>query len=935
MVWTHRPVTAANLKPSTIDIRDGAAWVKLQDGRLATSLDYETWHVNPWPADFDFFRALTWTGSYWLMVDNSNRILRSLDGVVGVLWSVSYPTNLPTTIAAIGYVASGRMVAIRASAPKTIWVSDDDGLTWTQTGLVSPSGSGAESIAYYPEIGAIFAHTRSTTLARSDDNGQTWVYRTPLSAKSITRTLYNGHQFVFDTHESQHLSYNVAGESWSIPGDNQLNDFAARSQVVAGGVLYDLTITNNVARVRSHQGVIDSNTLLQDVDVSGLPTLIRGTLHVRPDRLIVTGLRTGGYSYDEFWTFALTPPADYVATPWPVVVEEAIRASAPWPVEVAAAPALRAVTPWRVTVATAQQAATSWPVQVLDAALIGGLDGAASWAAAPDGRWEAVVWLGDDNISARITGAVSVQIEADAARTAEFAFLPAAPIQPLGLIGQRVRIAFAQAGGLNAQTIFRGVVETPSIDLQTRVITCACHDQAQEVWTNTPREAIDALVGGRWHEAVSGEPEDNFEYMRERIQSVGASWALDANQAPRVLPWASPGRTVTVRQADIIDGSLAVDLPSREQLRTRIDVRMQYRYPVHRARGISAQWSQPLGFFLPSITATQNKPNYTMPTVGMIEAASENPPGWELVKRTIENPPAGSWNLGSALSPAFFVIPASVAPSLAIGFSGLYRTRWQQTVTEDYSITVVWGALEAQIGQPVGEETGATLESSFESPGWGSDPSIAPTVNVAGVGDVSVPYYAPGAAPADRDEVLRTLLDRAWMRMWSASRTGRVRFALPCRPDLWLDTGCILEGGRVRASGVIVALEHVLDVDAGQATTDIAVAVGMPGATPASLPDWDLPASPYTAHPPQFGQLSATIGTYVGGLDSSPPYDPETMIGLVTNADGGGELPGREYYPVGLTIGWPALTAEDRDPRELAALAEISVAVPTDLLEIT
>ena len=191
-----------------------------------------------------------------------------------------------------------------------------------------------------------------------------------------------------------------------------------------------------------------------------------------------------------------------------------------------------------------------------------------------------------------------------------------------------------------------------------------------------------------------------------------------------------------------------------------------------------------------------------------------------------------------------------------------------------------------------------------------------------------VPVKAP-----DKREVLRTLLDRAWVRLWSASRTGRVRFALPCRPDLWLDTGCLLEGGRVRASGVIVALEHVLDVDAGRATTDIAVAVGMPGATPAAQPVWSLPASPYVPALPSLDQLSATIGTYVGGLASSPPFDAEAMIGLVTNEDGA-EVPGRNYYPVGLTIGWPDLTADDRDPRELAAAAVISVTVPTDLLEI-
>ena len=44
-----------------------------------------------------------------------------------------------------------------------------------------------------------------------------------------------------------------------------------------------------------------------------------------------------------------------------------------------------------------------------------------------------------------------------------------------------------------------------------------------QVTSVDPDKAIDALVGGRWHEAVSGEPEDNFDYLEARIASVGAS----------------------------------------------------------------------------------------------------------------------------------------------------------------------------------------------------------------------------------------------------------------------------------------------------------------------------------------------------------------------------------------------------------------------------
>lgn len=886
-----------------------------------------TWALGG--ADLSSDLGIVTDGTNFLALATSTLFHRSADGVT---WTSALAASLPLTVIRDIAGASGALLIAggNSSSPRSrTYRSTNGGATWS----LAISAATSTGTSMYPAAadGALCAVGHATNgVYFSGDSGATWALRTTTTGASPIRLAVQG---------SVTLGTNAttAALARSTDGGASLQDappIAAPGVPIAGhhripwpagGSLWILT-----ARPFADlpEGPSIAPHYSENNGDSWSPITVPGPVHgvtVTADGpLIIT---TGAE-----W---LVPgvEAQQASTPWPVEIVPALVATTDWPVTVTAAPELRASTPWRVVVAAAQQATTAWPVQVLDAAMLGGLDGAGSWAAAPDGRWEAVVWLGDDNISARILGTVSVQIEADAARTAEFSFLPSAPIQPLGLIGQRVRLAFAQAGGLNAQTIFRGVVETPTIDLQTGVITCACHDQAQEVWANTPRATIDALVGGRWHVAVSGEPEDNFEYLRERIQSVGASWALDANQAPRILPWASPARTVTVRQGDVIDGSLAVDLPSREQLRTRINVRMQYRYPVHRGRGISAQWAQPLSFFAPRITETVTKQAYIMPDVGMVESAAGNPPGWERVSLAIENPPSGTWNVGTELQPAIYNISQLVAPSLAIGFSGTYRTRWQQTVTEDYSIAVVWDSLETQIAQPVAEEIGATLESSFDTPDWGSDPSVEPQINVFGVGDVSQPYYAEGAAPADRDEVLRTLLDRAWVRLWSASRTGRVRFALPCRPDLWLDTGCLLEGGRVRASGVIVALEHVLDVDAGQATTDIAVAVGMPGATPAALPAWSLPASPYVPALPSLDQLSATIGTYVGGLASSPPFDAETMIGLVTNEDGA-EVPGRNYYPVGLSIRWPDLTSADRDPRELSAAAAISVTVPTDTLEI-
>lgn len=575
-------------------------------------------------------------------------------------------------------------------------------------------------------------------------------------------------------------------------------------------------------------------------------------------------------------------------------------------------------------------------VRVLDAAVLGGLDGAAGWAAAPSGRWRAVVVLDGVDVSDRLHGSVSVQIAADAAATAEFSILPAAPLQPLSLIGRAVRIAFAQVDGSNAQTLFSGVVDVPVIDLFSGVVQCRCHDQAQEVWSNTPRETIDALVGGRWHVAVSGEPDDNHAYLQQRIASVGASWALDPLQRPRVIPWSAADRTITVRQADIVDGSLSVDLPSRERLRTRIVCRMQYRYTRLRRRGVVAQYSEPLSFFQPllSPTGVVLRESRVFLTADMVHGAASAPGGWELQGEIkIAHPPVGEWNLGTGLDPYMYIISPRVAPTLALGFTARYATRWTQSVTEDYTDTVVWPAAETQIGQPVQEEIGATLDAEFDQRDWTFDSSVEPRIVGTAVGDTVIPWQPDGADRAACNEVRRTLLDQAWVRLWSASRSGRVRFALPCRPDLWLDTRVALETSRLRAQGLIADIEHTLDMGSGEAITSISLAVGLPGSTSAAHPEWTLSPPPVDTYSAPASALSFEIGTYVGGTASAPPYDPETMIGFVTNEEGP-TVEGREYYPHQLSIRSPGIEAEVRDPLDLAAEVTHEVTVPTDLLEI-
>lgn len=592
--------------------------------------------------------------------------------------------------------------------------------------------------------------------------------------------------------------------------------------------------------------------------------------------------------------------------------------------------------PLRVTVSIPGTVTLAIGLEVIDADAVGGLDGAAGWAAAPDGQWRAVVTLDGADISARIVGQITVTHADDAAAVAELSYLPLAALQPLSLIGRPVRIAFARADGSSRQAMFAGVVDVPQIDLATGVITLRCHDQAQEVWSRTPRETIAALVGGRYSAALVGdEPEDNLEYLRERIQSVGASWAIDVLGRVRVIPWGTTDKAITVRTADVLDGSLSVDLPSREQIRTRITCRLQYRYTRLRQRFALAQLVLPVSFFIYSRVF---KLYMRQPLLrAMVMDAVEHVSSWKLQGDVVtEHMRAGPYQAADLSNAPAIIITPDVAQEYLLSFSARYATRWKQSITEDYTISVVWPALEAQIGASVPEDAGASIESKFDADGWDNDWSVAPSLGDAS-NEISLDWESDGAAKSDRDEALRALLDRAWVRLWSASRSGRVKFDVPLRPDLWLDTRVTLDHARVRAAGKISEVTHVMDTVTGAAVSTVTLAVGMPGATADALPAWTLPASPQHDFSPPLSAYSFELGAFVGGEPDSPPFDEATMIGFTTNGVNfynDQEGAGINWYPHQLSMRAPDIAAEDRDPLTLTTSAQIDVAVPTDLLEI-
>lgn len=598
-------------------------------------------------------------------------------------------------------------------------------------------------------------------------------------------------------------------------------------------------------------------------------------------------------------------------------------------------------TPLLVTVAAAQPTNTPLIVRVLSpvpAAPVPLLVSVFSPGASP-ARWRPVVTLGGVDISVRLVGEIEVIATEGEARIAAFSFLPlAGVVQPAQWVGRRVTIDFAEAGtggvAVNPQRIFTGLVDVPTYDVSTGTASVECTDQRQEVLANTPRAWFDAAIGGYYSAAVSGEPAGNLEYAEERIKSVPAALDLDAWQRPRVTAWAAATPYATLTASDVFDGSLWASMPSRADMANVIEAVFEYRYPRLRSRTIVTNWH-----ILGDYRAKED-----LPTRAMVDSALSGLPTWRMDGRiTYVPPPIGSQSYNGGI----WDMPASVASTVCIGWAARHRTRWVQTVTERYTVRVRNQDSVDLIGEARENAPGAQMVVEFDAGQWLDDYSTAPLLARTSYGDESHDVGLLGIN--DRTALgaaLEAVAARAQTDIKARHRRGRAGFSVALRPDYDLAhtfavDGQLADGRRLRATGKAVEVSHRMDIDAGEATTAVTLAIS--GLASVGLQPYDPPAAPAAPADPSPAPAPVAwalkCSTYAGRRTGAPAFNDDTMVGFSTNLsadDGMGTYdPFGELYPVQFSVDAPEVESAARDPLELAVTQDYAADVPQDQFEVT
>lgn len=537
--------------------------------------------------------------------------------------------------------------------------------------------------------------------------------------------------------------------------------------------------------------------------------------------------------------------------------------------------------------------------------------------------WALRLFVGGVNLTAQLTGTVTVDREEGAAGIAGFDLFiaPGVAVVPPDWKGRAVTIDYISTsqGATTEARRYTGQISIANWNPITRVLTCECSDQLQQRVEGMTIEAIDSLAGGYWSadvfEPVEGR--SHWDYALERLSTRPVSLDCSPTGELRVTSWYAtaphfiygPGttlyQTVDLRQADL------------DRTTNRVEIEFSYRYSRLWQRNKEYSWKSPetglnsgIGGF-----CLWRTNSHELPTKGMIEDAA-----------------AG--NGETVVNPDYYSLPLTMADpcgdgnpwqntfdDLLLGVSWIGARRWAQVVTETYRLTLATAAGQGEQSRIV-QRASYTVDIDDErAEEWVDEPILGGNSGTTDLND-----------DERRNAAMLVGLRAAHTEIVSAHRETTLTWQVPTSMALGVDLAHTVEinDQGARAAGKCRRIVDSFSLLSGEAVTTISIAVMRGGGINDPLV---LPAR-LGGLPENTGQIPpswVSLPTQLGGRLSSPAYDDE-LPGFAGNYSS--TTSGTELFPRRMDAETDEIQAEDRDELLLATDVLYRVGIPNDILEL-
>ena len=563
------------------------------------------------------------------------------------------------------------------------------------------------------------------------------------------------------------------------------------------------------------------------------------------------------------------------------------------------------------------------------------VNGAATFSAGHGVRWSPLVQINGVDVSARLTGPMSVTASEDSARLAAVTLILAssADLATLENAAITIGVQVITPSSSAFYRIFTGRVEQVSdIYPAQQTVTLTCRDgwQERQAACATPAD-VEALFSGMAVLAPKIQPwnvevPDPTGYFNELLATLPGTTFIDSNGLWQVAPWDIGAPAVTFTAGEVFDGSLVVSKRPRAELPRAYIGTLRHRHPRLHSAELSVSWTGPTytNFVVYGV-------NWL--TKAAAQAALDGLGEWNIKgKATLVSPTPGVHSVIVGGNTVSYIVSHEAAPALCESLAATLYRRWYQEIETSYTFT---------IPMPGGSDRDQTVTGNIESvfsPGdWEQAPKTdsgldiwvanGPTPPVTPTGYEALPLpHPPGNGAIDHwadivqgdlDDCAAALVAKVVRMAAIALRRDTVKFTRPIDPrhELGSVIGVVADG--VTATGQIIDLEYQFDLDSGSAETTYTLAcpAGTAGAT-ASTASVTAPAVS-VSHSLSAPTLSTHFGALVGNTMTP---NPDLLQGFLVNL-----LPTANAYDGGVPIYqeqfrliMPSISATHRDGLEQA-----------------
>lgn len=565
--------------------------------------------------------------------------------------------------------------------------------------------------------------------------------------------------------------------------------------------------------------------------------------------------------------------------------------------------------------------------------------------------WDAILKVGSQRIpKSQVTGFISVRRVEEGSSLLDVTLRTPIGVQDFTLYqGKAVTLDIEETDAVTR--LYTGIVDIVDIDVNKETLTLRCSNRREELINSqfvTRKNSI-----GFYSTLVFNDPEDVQEEVEQRLTTIPSSLDFDGKNKSHITPWL-PKSTAdfVLDDPDVYLDRPEMILTERGRIINQINMNFEYRYDRNYHWQRKWDWESPIN----DTPCLLLKEGYSRFTREKIQEAADGV-GWPINGTISFTSLAGGWfQCGDTLhaySPSntreaiFQVTDTSLAlvtdsngnqvsstePSVtqSVGrtvtdFSDVFAetatwfgtTRWAQTVSEQYSVTIKAPQSITQYGL-VERDENYGVQSLFDSTQWENYEAYS---NL-GLGNT----YS-----IDRDTNV-SAFNNAWTTALNLSKTtileghrdNRVIFsrglwsAIDLRHTVQLTTDPIACKGKVRR------IEHLLDINTTEDKTivELALSRGLGSQSDSVL---SLPTRPSD---------SVTLPSGTIFLDNHFGDEPDASF---TGAIGNRFAIGRETVTQVSTqfiVDTPAVPSEFREQRTLAGTETYNVEIPNDELTLT